>query len=148
MTTRSALPICPTRPAARCLAGWLLLALLSGCGGGARPEGELPQLHPARGKVTRSGKPVAGGLVQFRPAASGTEAPNLIVTSAVGDDGAFDLSTTHALSQRKARGAPAGDYTVTYHPPGESQDVAPVTPPSKVTIAAGPNDLSIRLDGP
>lgn len=124
------------------------LALLLGCSGSGRPEGDLPQLLPVRGEVTRGGQPVPGGFVQFRAAKSAPGEGNLIVTSEVGADGSFELSTTHALSQSKGRGAPAGDYTVTYLPPGESQDVRPVTLPGKVTIANGPNDLTLKLDGP
>jgi hypothetical protein len=120
------------------------LALLLGCSGGGRPAGKLPELHPARGKVTRSGRSVAGGVLQFRAEAA-TGGSDLNVTSVVRDDGSFELSTTHALSQRKAKGAPAGEYTITYLPPGETQDVMPVTLPDKVTISNGPNELAIEL---
>jgi hypothetical protein len=123
------------------------LALLLGCSGSGRPGGELPPLVPARGEVTRGGQPVPGGLVQFRPVKAASAHSNLIVTSQVGADGTFELATTHALSQTKGRGAPPGDYTVTYLPPGESQDVVPVTLPGKVTITNGPNNLTLKLDG-
>jgi hypothetical protein len=69
----------------------------------------------------------------------------LIITTAIGDDGTFELATTHALSQKKAKGAPSGAYTITYLPPGETQDVMPVTLPDKVTISSGPNELAIEL---
>ena len=125
------------------------LALLLGCGGGGgRPEGDLPQLFPTRGNVTRAGQPVAGGFLQFRAAKPASKDTDLIVTSEVDADGNFELFTTHALSQSKGRGAPAGDYTVTYLPPGESQDVAPTTLPGKVAITSGPNELTLKLDGP
>ncbi len=123
------------------------VVLLLGCGGGMdRPEGDLPELHPAQGKVTRGGQPVAGGFVQFRPALPDQVDGNLIITAPVGEDGQIELATTHALSQRKANGAPAGEYKVTYLQPGESQDVAPIIPSKSFTIAAGPNELTIDLD--
>ena len=121
------------------------LALLVGCSGVGRPEGELPELHPARGKVTRSGRAVAGGYVQFSAAEPGDGAGSLMITSVVGEDGSFELSTTHALSQLKASGAPAGAYWVTYLPPGEDQDVMPVTLRDTVTITEGQNDLAVEL---
>jgi len=124
------------------------LAVLLGCNGSGRPEGELPQLHPARGKVTRSGQRAAGGFVQFRSNSPDAGGNNLLVTSAVGADGSFELSTTHALSQRKGLGAPAGTYLITYIPPGESQDATPVTLSDDVTISSGSNELTIKLDGP
>ena len=34
------------------------LLLLLGCGGGGRPAGDLPELHPVRGEVTRAGQAV------------------------------------------------------------------------------------------
>lgn len=147
MTSPGPRPFCGVLLPSACLAGWLSLALFFGCGGSGRPEGDLPQLHAARGKVTRSGAPVAGGLVQLRPVAPSAKG-DLIVTAAVGPDGGFELATTHALSQRKAAGAPEGEYAVTYHPPGETQDLTPVTPAAKVTIRSGPNELSIDLARP
>ena len=125
----------------------LFLLLLLGCGAADRPEGELPELHQARGRVTRAGQPVAGGFVRFRAALPDTVDGDLIVTSTVGKEGDFELDTTHALSQRKAHGAPAGDYKVTYLPPGESQDVTPIVLSKNVTIAVGPNELTIELEG-
>ena len=118
---------------------------LLGCGGIGRPAAELPELHPARGTVTRYGQSVAGGYVQFSADDAANGGGNLIVTSVVAADGSFELSTTHALSQAKSTGAPAGAYWVTYLPPGENQDVMPVTLPDRMTIASGPNELEIVL---
>ena len=121
------------------------LALLLGCSSGGRPAGDLPELHPARGEVTRSGASVAGGFLQFRLESGDAGLQDLIVTSAIEADGSFELFTTHALSQDKASGAPAGVFSVTYLPPGESQDVMPVTLSKTVMIAEGPNELAIEL---
>ena len=88
----------------------LLVLLVLGCGT-SRPAGDLPELRPTRGVVTRGGQPVSGGALRLKPVASADN--NLRVSGLVGADGAFELSTMHALSQRKAPGAPAGEYTVT-----------------------------------
>jgi adhesin HecA-like repeat protein len=122
----------------------LLLVLAMGCGT-SRPAGDLPELHPARGVVTRGGKPISGGALRLKAVASADN--NLRVTGLVGADGAFEFSTMHALSQRKAPGAPAGEYTVTYIPPGETQSVKPIAVPGRVTIKSGENDLTLKLDG-
>ncbi len=129
-------------------AGFVGLAVLAGCGAAERPQAELPKLYPAQGTVTRSGQPVSGGLVQLRPVSGEAGVGDLIVNAPVGTDGRFELSTIHALSQRKARGAPAGQYTVIYHPPAESQDVQTVPLSTPVTISAGPNQLTLSLDAP
>lgn len=137
MTTNRIAPFCLTL---------LCLTLFPGCGSG-RPEGELPELYPTVGVVTRSGQPVSGGLIRFRSDPAGTGGNNLIITSKVNADGTFELATTHALSQLKEKGAPAGSYAITYRPPGDSQGIEPIKLPGKVTIAAGPNDLTVKLDG-
>ena len=40
------------------------LAVLVGCDD--KPKGDLPPLHPAKGKVVRGGQPVNGGSVRFQ----------------------------------------------------------------------------------
>ena len=122
----------------------LLLLLALGCGT-SRPAGDLPELHPTRGTVTRGGQPVSGGALRLKPVAAADN--NLRVSGLVGADGAFELSTMHALSQRKAPGAPAGEYTAIYMPPGETQDVMPIALAQRITIKPGPNELTIKLDG-
>ncbi len=125
----------------------LTLAIIPGCGKG-RPEGELPELYPAGGIVTRGGQPVPVGLLRFRPVQPDTQSSNYLVTSLVGQDGRFELATMHALSQKKKPGAPAGDYTITYMPPVEGQVVPMVNLKQKFTISSdGDNELAVKLDG-
>jgi hypothetical protein len=121
-----------------------LLAAALGCGT-SRPGGDLPELHPARGTITRAGQPVSGGALRLKAVASADT--NIRISGVVGADGTFELLTVHALSQKKASGAPAGDYTVSYMPPGETQSVRPVVLSQRITIKSGENDLTLKLDG-
>ena len=126
------------------LALGLIVAL--GCTDGTRPKGDLPALHPAKGKVVRNGQPVSGGLVRFF---SQPDDPDLVVNSEVGPDGTFELQTLHAQSQKKAKGAPVGTYQVTYYPPAGDQTQGPspepVSPSQPQTIQAGNNDLTVEI---
>ncbi|WP_020467897.1 hypothetical protein [Zavarzinella formosa] len=119
---------------------------LSGCSEN-KPKGDLPPLNPSKGKVMRGGSPVAGGIVQFRaePAKPGSD--DLLVNAEVNAEGGFELQTIHALSMKKAVGAPAGTYKVVYTPAmtAQTQNAIPVDLPKTVTIASGPNDLTIEL---
>lgn len=121
------------------------LALLIGCTAG-KPKGDLPPLHPAKGKVVRAGQPVAGGMVRFQPE---PDIPDVVVNAEVKPDGTFELQTLHAVSQKKAGGAPAGTYRVTYYPnlgdQTQGPNPAPVTPAQKYTITEGPNDLTVEV---
>ena len=114
------------------------LILLAGCS--KKPAGDLPPLFPATGTVVRGGQPVDGGLVQFR-----TDDPDLLVNGTVKADGTFELQTLHALSQKKATGAPAGTYRVTYLPPGNGQDIRPIALKNQIVLKAEPNDLKVDL---
>jgi hypothetical protein len=125
----------------RCLSAALGLIVVIGCQE-AKPKGDLPPLHPAKGRVVRAGAPVAGGLIQFQTEPA---SPDLIVNAEVKPDGTFELQTLHALSQKKAPGAPVGIYKVTYMPPATDQNIVPVTPAQTYPIQAGPNELTIDL---
>ncbi len=127
------------------LAGGLTLA---GCSDD-KPKGDLPPLHPAKGKVTRGGAPAAGGSVQFKADPPKPGSDDLMVNAEVKADGTFDLETIHALSMKKGAGAPAGTYKVTFVPPQGAQQsgAGPVAVPKPVTVAEGPNDLTIELPG-
>src|SRR5262249_25187151 len=117
------------------------LVVLIGCDE-AKPKGDLPPLHPAKGKVVRGGAPVDGGLIQFQAEPAN---PDLIVNAQVLTDGTFELQTLHAISQKKAPGAPAGTYKVTYMPPTRDQNIVPITPAQTYAIQAGTNELTIDL---
>ena len=60
----------------------LCLALLTSCQDD-KPKGDLPPLHPAKGKVLQNGQPVNGGGVQFRTDPPATE---LVVSAEVQAD--------------------------------------------------------------
>jgi hypothetical protein len=121
----------------------VLFVAVAGCSPG-KPEGELPPLHPAKGTVVRGGKAAGAGTVQFR---AEPDNPDLIVNGEVRADGTFDLQTLHARSQKKAPGAPAGTYRVTYIPAATEQNqlVVPVELPQPVIIKEGPNELTVEL---
>jgi len=121
------------------------LAVLVGCDG-SKPTGDLPPLHPAKGKVVRGSEPVRGGTVRFF---ADPDNPDVVLNAEVKPDGTFELQTLHAQSQKKATGAPAGTYRVTYYPPLADQTAgpnpAPIEVAQKQTIQAGANDLTINV---
>lgn len=123
------------------------LCLLAGCQDG-KPKGELPPLNPVNGKVVRNGEPVAGGSVRFKIE---PEDLDLVVSAEVKPDGAFELHSSHAQSQKNGLGAPAGTYAVTYLPPmGDQTQMkgplpGPVELPQKVTIQGPTTDLVIDI---
>ena len=127
------------------LAVALGLVIALGCTDG-KPKGDLPALHPAKGKVVRDGKTVNGGSVRFHP---DPEDLDLVVGGEVKADGSFELQTQHAQSQKKGAGAPAGTYRVTYFPPLGDQTTGPspepITPQQTQTIQAGNNELTVEL---
>jgi hypothetical protein len=120
----------------------MALALLAGCDDG-KPKGDLPPLHPAKGKVVRGGQPVAGGSVRFQVE---PDSPDVLVTAEVTPDGSFELQTVHALSGKQGKGAPAGTYRVTYQPPlSENQSPPPIELSQTQTIKEGANELTVDL---
>jgi len=127
----------------------LCLASLSGCKEGDKPKGDLPNLHPAKGKVLRGGQPVNGGSLRLEAEPS---TPDILVSAEVKSDGTFELQTVHALSSKTGSGAPEGTYKATYTPAlgdqaGGGANPIPVTPNQTYTIKAGQNELTIDLGG-
>jgi hypothetical protein len=122
------------------------LAVLAGCEDG-KPKGDLPPLHPVTGKVVRGGQPVSGGLIQFF---ADPADPDLVINAEVGPDGSFELQTLHSVSQKKAKGAPAGSYKVNYTPPQGDQAQGGavggmVALSERQTVKDGPNELTVEL---
>lgn len=117
------------------------LALLHGC---SKSEQSGPAIHPAKGVLTRDGKPV-GALFQvdFKPAEKGSD---VTITGVTNEQGVFELGTTGASGNRKT-GAPEGTYEVTVMTPMDEKQSggALVKLPQKVTIKPGSNDLRIDL---
>ena len=104
-------------------------------------------MHPAKGKVVRerpAGQRRAGPVL--RPSRT---IRTWWSTAEVKSDGTFELQTLHAQSQKKAKGAPAGTYQVTYYPPAGDQTQGPspepVSPSQPQTIQAGSNDLTVEV---
>jgi hypothetical protein len=124
------------------------LALVgAGCGGGGN-QPTFPDLHPVKGVVTRGGAPVKGGAVAFAP---NPPQPDFLINSEVGPDGTFELSTVRTTDRtgERRKGAPAGTYKVTFTPPLGDQTaggvINPIDAPKPVSVAAGPNDLTVEL---
>ena len=135
-----------------CRRSWLVASLVLvcgstlGCSSGVK-QPAFDDLHPVSGKLVKAGSPVGGGMVRFTPS---PEKPEFIVNSLVEADGSFKLTTVRTTDTRGERrpGAPAGEYVVVYMPPVVDQTVAhqdPVTLPSKVTVEAKDNQLTIDL---
>src|SRR5947209_4160318 len=121
----------------RIVSSVLILVLLTSCQDD-KPKGDLPPLHPAKGKILQNGQPVSGGGVQFRTEPPTTE---LVVSAEVKVDGTFELQTVQTISSKVGKGAPAGTYRVTYQPPLSANAAPmPVTPAQTQTIQAGNND--------
>lgn len=113
----------------------------TGCGA-KKPSAPAPKTFPVTGKVvTKDGKPVAGGMVEFQSKTNN----QLSVTSEIKPDGTFSL-----ISRRDGEqfpGATEGDYQVTLFPPmSASQTDAPKTLPE--TFKVEPKDNTITLTAP
>ena len=124
------------------------LAAVLGCY--SDPPVKWPDLHPAKGIVKVGGKVVSGGFVHFRP--EDAALTDFAVTSDVGVDGTFTLTTGHIRDKSLERkpGAPAGKYIVTYSMAQGDQTAGksalPIQGPQPVTItAAGDNTLTMEL---
>lgn len=132
--------------------GWLAL-LAAGLTGGCehRPAGDLPALYPVTGSVIRESQPVAGGSLRFRPQADPDASEDIIIIADVSAEGRFEVHTLHALSQKRAAGAPLGQYEVTYMPPMGDQttsnvsDYVPLTLATPQRVVEGSNELALEL---
>ncbi len=116
------------------------LLLLAGCGG---PP--VPVLHPVTGTVTMGGKPVAGGGLIFLPE-SGTWGGQ-VINGSVNPDGTFTVTTSWMVNGKTqlAPGAPAGRYKVTYHPPGNGEQIGTETELPEVVVIE-PTENVLALD--
>ncbi len=130
----------------RLLRGLLAVALLAWPGGCGRPP-DLPRTFAVKGKVVyKDGTPLAGGMVDFRPA--GTAAGS--VSGQVGPDGTFTLTTR--TDRGAAPGAPEGEYSVTVMPKLDGDQTKthgfrPAAVRQKVTVKPDDsNDFTITLD--
>jgi hypothetical protein len=111
----------------------------------------LPTTFPAGGKVvTKDGKPLTGGSIEFTTAAD----PLLRVVGTIGGDGTFTLATIK--DNVRADGAPPGEYRVVVQPPPVNdprggvppahKGVAPITLLTTYRLAAKDNtNIKITL---
>jgi len=120
------------------------LCTVLGCHG-PDPTVGLPTLHPVKGVVTRGGQPVTGGFLTFQP---DKDIPGAAVVADVGADGRFEVMTTNTNTRdgRRAKGAPATSYRVTYAASGTEQEATlPVEAPKPVRVEPKENDITIEL---
>jgi hypothetical protein len=122
-----------------CLASILLLSILAG---GCSKSGEtLPKMSPVKGTILHNGSPAGAGFVRFMP----VEYSDLIVNGEVASNGTFELQTV-VNKDKRVKGAPAGNYTVTYNFNAKDQQSAWSTTTKKVyTIEDKSNELTVEL---
>ena len=123
------------------LSGALLVAVLvAGCGDAERNP--PPVVHPVTGTlVDKAGKPVTAGLIELVTIAGEPKSAR----GELAADGSFALSVM-TVEGTKYEGAEEGEYRATYIPRmSEQQTEQPVSFPKTVKIAAGPNNLDLRL---
>lgn len=115
----------------------------------SKPKGDLPPLFPTKGKVLRGTAPVQGGSIRFVLTPETPESRDLLIVGEVGQDGSFELSTLHSISQKKALGAPTGNYQATFTSAIGDQtqggQVQIITPSTTFTVKSEPTDLTVDL---
>ncbi len=132
----------------RLLCGVLAAALLA-CPGGCRRPPDLPRTFAGRGRVVyKDGTPLAGGMVDFRPAGPAAGS----VSGQIGPDGRFTRTTR--TDRGAVPGAPEGRYRVTVTPKidgdqTKNHGVRPITVKQGFTVKPDDsNDFTITLDQP
>src|SRR5262245_491586 len=101
------------------LAGAALLAGGAGCGAG------MPETYPVKGKVvSRGGKPVSYGRIEFRSLADAS----VKATGEIGKDGSFTL-TTHK-DGKSTPGAVAGEHKVVVEQEGWDKPLIVIVVPT------------------
>lgn len=120
---------------------YLIAVLLLAVGCDKSSAVKMPELHVVQGTLTKDGKAVKGGVVQFTP----DKLSEYLVTSEVNASGKFELYTLG--NNKREKGAPEGNYTVMYTMSGTEQSIAPPIITTKMyTIEAGKtNDFTIEL---
>jgi hypothetical protein len=127
--------------------------LATGCGSDAGPD-----TYPVTGTVTRSGKPLAGALVEFSPAGGSVEggiAAGMAGAQAQTDEqGAYALSIMLDNGKTTKEGLPAGDYVVTIRklefPGGAASATQPpknVLPAEYAATDSTPLKATVKEDG-
>jgi hypothetical protein len=114
--------------------------LVAGCGDTERTP--PPVVYPVKGKlVDKAGKPVTEGMIELVTIAGEPRSARGELAS----DGSFSLSVM-TVEGTKYEGAEEGEYRATYIPRmSEQQTEQPVSLPKNIKIAAGSNNLDLRL---
>jgi hypothetical protein len=77
------------------------------------------------------------------------ETRDLLIAAELNSDGTFELHTLHSVSLKKAPGAPAGTYKVTFTSALADQtqggQVQVVELPSPITLKAEPNEITLEM---
>lgn len=133
----------------RFLCLWVLMfSAIAGCE--SQLAGDLPKLFPAKGKLVLGGNGTAGA-VRFQPVSPTEGFADLAIVGEAQSDGTFELSTIHAISQKRATGAPAGKYQVTFLPPmgDQTKSADAILPPRTLattyTIEEKPTELLVDV---
>jgi hypothetical protein len=127
-----------------CILAALVVLPAASCHG-PDPTAGLPTLHLVKGTVTRGGQPVNGGFLTFQP---DKDIPGAAVVAEVGADGRFEVMTTNTNTRdgRRAKGAPAASYRVTYAASGTEQGATlPVEAPKPIRVEPKENEITIEL---
>ncbi len=115
----------------RLLGLWMIVALLSGCGGKSTPESWL-ETYPTTGTLTINGAPAKGAIVRLFPLEPQPNVTSPVIpTATVREDGSFEL-----MSYQTGDGAPEGGYAVTVEWPdpklNASKGGMPEDPPDRL----------------
>ncbi len=116
---------------------WLVAtAIMAGCGGGLKTV-------PVSGAISFDGQPLTSGSVTFVPDASKGNSSTLEPVGAIGDNGAYSLTT-----QDKA-GAPVGWYKVVVRSTAPSNPNDPYSLPKSLIpekyASADTTDLAVEV---
>jgi hypothetical protein len=117
-------------------------ALVAGC----QPSGDISDLHPLTGTVTRDGKAVTSGGLQFTPVSGGTG--GLTVDASVNKDGTFAAQSSKWSGKETVfkPGLKPGRYKVTYVPESDGQKTGlEVELPTVVVVEPKENTIALEL---
>ncbi len=114
--------------------------------GGCQSSGDIPDLHPLAGTVTRDGKPVTAGGLQFTPESGGTG--GVTVDANVTKDGTFAAQSSKWSGTETVfkPGVKSGRYKVTYLPATDGAKTGlEVELPTVVVVEAKANAVALEL---
>lgn len=118
----------------------MVFVWVNGCGPTTEPP---PKVFPVKGVVKAKGAALKGGMIEFRLESN----PTFAMSSAIGDNGAFELHTL--FGNQKLQGAAAGACKVSVYSissTGELISRELVQPRQPITIAEKANELTIEVE--